>query len=83
MDVFGLYLNIQHDERLSAPRKRFDERDEKDESTGTLVEFAELVLKNNNFNFNKKVLEKRGTTAGTKFFPLYYFIYGRIVGKKS
>ena len=52
MDVFGLYLNIQHDERLSAPRKRFEERNEKDVSTDTLVEFAELVLKNNNFNFD-------------------------------
>ena len=42
MDVIGLYPNIPHDERLSALRKRLDERDKKDVSTDTLVELAEL-----------------------------------------
>ena len=47
MDVVGLYLNIPHDEGLSALRKRLNERDKDDVSTDTLVESAELVLKNN------------------------------------
>ena len=54
MDVVGLYSNIPHDEGLLALRKRLDEREEKDVSTGTLAELAELVLKNNIFNFNEK-----------------------------
>ena len=72
MDVVGLYPNIPHDEGLSALRKRLNERDKKDVSTDTLVELAELVLKNNISNFNQKTLEqKRGTAIGTKFAPLY------------
>ena len=55
MGAVGLYPNIPHDEGLSAFRKRFDERDEKDVSSDTLVELAELVLKNNIFNFNQKL----------------------------
>ena len=54
MDVVRLYPNILLDEELPALRKRFDERDEKDVSADTLVELAELVLKNNIFNFNEK-----------------------------
>ena len=55
MGAVGLYPNIPHDEGLSAFRKRFDERDEKGVSSDTLVELAELVLKNNIFNFNQKL----------------------------
>ena len=83
MDVVGLYPNIPHDKGLCALRKRLNERDKKDVSTDTLVELAELVLKNNIFNFNEKTLkQKRGTTIGTKFAPPY-FIHGRIGGKNS
>ena len=39
-----------------------------DVSTDTLVELAELVLKNNIFNFSEEILkQKRGTGIGTKF----------------
>ena len=66
IDVVGLYPNIPHDEGLSALRKRLNERDKKDVSTDTLVELAELVLKNNIFNFNERTLkQKRGTAIGT------------------
>ena len=41
MDVVGLYSNIPYDEELSAIRKRFDERDEKDISTDTVIGLAE------------------------------------------
>ena len=57
IDVVGLYPNIPHDEGLSALRKRLNERDKKDISTDTLVELAELVLKNNIFNFNERTLK--------------------------
>ena len=52
-DVVGLYPNIPHDEGLSALRKGLDLRQEKDVITSTLVELAEVVLKNNIFRFNK------------------------------
>ena len=51
VDVVGLYPNIPHDEGLSALRKRLDLRQEKDVTTSTLVELAEVVLKNNIFTF--------------------------------
>ena len=58
MDVVGLYPNIPHDKGLSALRKRLNERDKKVVSTDTLVEFVELVLKNNIFNFNENTLKQ-------------------------
>ena len=76
MDVVGLCPNIPHDEGFSALRKRLNERDNKDVSTNTLVELAELVLKNNIFNFNEKTLkQKRGTAIGTKFAPPYNILF--------
>ena len=76
MDVFGLYPNIPHDEGLPALRKRLNERDKKGVSTDTLVEFVELVLKNNIFNFNKKSLkQKRGTAIGAKFALPYSILF--------
>ena len=63
MDVVGLYSNIPHDEELSAIRKRFDERDEKDISTDTVIGLAKLVLKNNIFSFNLKTLKQKRDIA--------------------
>ena len=81
MDVVDLYHNILHDEGLSAVRKRLNERNKKDLSTDTLVKLAELVLKNNIFNFSEITLkQKRGTAIGRKF-ALPYSIYGRVGGK--
>ena len=76
MDVVGFYPNIPHDEGFSALRKRLNDRDKKDVSTDTLVELAELVLKNNIFNFNEKNLQqKRGTAIETKFAPPYIILF--------
>ena len=76
MDVVGFYPNIPHDKGLSALRKRLNERDKKDVSTDTLVELAELVLKNNIFNFNEKNLQqKRGRAIETKFAPPYIILF--------
>ena len=63
MVVAGLYPNILHDEGLSALRKKLDKRDEKDVSTDTLVELAQLVLKSNIFSFNEKPLKQKTSTA--------------------
>ena len=42
----------------------------------SLVELAELVLKNNIFNFNERTLkQKRGTAIGRKFAPPYSILF--------
>ena len=49
---------------------------EKKVTTETLLEFAEIVLKNNIFQFNEKTLKQlRGTTIGTKYAPPYAIIF--------
>ena len=45
-------------------------------TTETLVELAEVVLKNNNFQFYEKTLKQlRGTAIATKFAPLHGIIF--------
>ena len=45
-------------------------------TTETLLELAEIVLKNSIFQFNEKTLKKlRGTAIGTKFAPPYAIIF--------
>ena len=76
VDVVGLYPNIPHEEGLSALRKRPDLRQEKDVTTSTLVELAEVVLKNNIFTFKEKTLKQKwGTAVGTKFAPPYSILF--------
>ena len=76
VDVVGLYPNIPHQEGLSALRRRLDLRQEKDVTTSTLVELAEVVLKNSIFTFKEKTLkQKRGTAIGTKFAPPYSILF--------
>ena len=76
MDVVELYPNIPHEEGLSALRKRLDTRKEKYVSTDTIIDLAEVVLKNNIFTFGKKTLkQKRGTAIGTKFAIPYSILF--------
>ena len=76
VDVVGLYPNIPHNEGLSPLQKRLELRREKKVSTSRLVEFAEVVLKNNVFTFGKKTLKQlRGTAIGTKFAPPYSTLF--------
>ena len=78
VDVVGLYPNIPHEEGLSALRKQLDLRQEKDVTTSTLVELAEVVLKNNIFTFKEKTLKQKwGTAIGTKF-ARPYIVYGQV-----
>ena len=75
-DVIGLYPNISHEESLSALHKRLDLRQEKDVTTSTPAELAEVVLKNNIFTFKENTLkQKRGTAIGTKFAPPYSILF--------
>ena len=76
VDVVGLYHNIPHDEGLSTLQKRLELTREKKVSISTLVELAEVVLKNNVFTFGKKTLKQlRGTAIGTKFAPPYSILF--------
>ena len=44
--------------------------------TETVLELAEIVLKNNTFQFNEETLKQlRGTAIGTKFVPPYAIIF--------
>ena len=48
----------------------------------TLAELAEIVWKNNIFEFDEKTFkQKRGTVIGTKFAPSYAIFYGWCWGK--
>ena len=74
--VVGLYPNIPHDEGLSALRKRLDLKQEEDVTTSTLVELAEVVLKNNICTFMEKTLKQKwGKVIGTKFVPPYSILF--------
>ena len=76
IDVVGLYPNIPHEEGLASFRKFLDARTEKKLTTETLLELAEIVLKNNIFQFNEKALEQlRGTSIGSNFAPPYAVIF--------
>ena len=66
IDVVGLYPNIPHS----------DNRENKEVTTDTLVELADIVLKNNYFQFLEKTFKpKRGTAIGTKFAPPYSSLF--------
>ena len=72
IDVVGLYPHIPHNEGLEAIRKILNTRTNQDIPTDDIVDLAELVLKNNNFEFDgKHFLQKRGTAIGTRMAPAY------------
>ena len=76
IDVVGYYPNIPHDEALASLRKFLDARTEKKVPTETLLEFAEIVLKINIFQFKEKTLKQlRGTAIAAKFVPPYAIIF--------
>ena len=76
VDVVDLYRNVPHEEGLFALRKRLDLKQERDVTTSTLVELAEVVLKNNIFTFKEKTLKQKwGTAIGTKFAAPYSILF--------
>ena len=69
IDLVGLYPNTPHEEGL-ASLKNFLDASTEEVTTETLLELAEIVLKNNIFQFNEKTLKQlRATAIGTKFAP--------------
>ena len=51
-------------------------RDNKQVSSDTLIELAEIVLKNNFFEFNQKTFKQvRGNAIGTKFASPYAVLF--------
>ena len=72
-DFVGLHPSIPHDAGLETIRKALDNREKKKISNDDLTKMAELVLKNNYFEFNGKVKKQiSGTAIGTRFTPLLY-----------
>ena len=75
IDVVGLYPNIPHDYGLAALRKALDTREDQNISTDSLMELAELALKNNFFEHNSKIFkQEQGTAIGAKFAPSYAIV---------
>ena len=75
-DVVGLYPSIPHEADLSALREALDNRNRKEIPTENLIKMAELVLKNNFFEFDTNVYQQiSGTVIGTKFAPPYACIF--------
>ena len=71
IDVVGLYLHIPHDEGLQS-REALNNRENPEIPTETIVDLAELVLRNNNFEFNENhYLQTLGTAIGTKMTHSY------------
>ena len=52
VDVVGLYPNIPHEEGLEALRRALDGLENKSVSMESLTELAQVVLKNNCFEFH-------------------------------
>ena len=76
IDVVGLYPNIPHEEGLASIRKHLDKRENKEVTTNTLVELADIVLKNNYFQFlDKTFKQKWGTAIETKFAISYSILF--------
>ena len=70
IDVVALYPSIPHDEGLGVLRKALDSRADRSVSTDSLMDLAEVILKNNMFEFNGRFYHQiRGTAIGTKCAP--------------
>lgn len=69
--MVGLYPHIPHNEGLDAIRA-LNKQDNQETPTDLIVDLAELVLRNNNFEFDgKHFLQILGTAIGTKMAPAY------------
>ena len=76
MDVVGLYPNIPHEGGLKATENALNRRDDKSLTTDSLMELANLALKNNFFEHNSKIYKQvQGTAIGAKFAPSYAIIF--------
>ena len=83
IDVVGLYPNIPHDEDLAFLKDFLDSNVDKQVTTDTLIELAEIVLKNDIFEFSDKTYKPiHGTAIGTKFALPYVVHFKSALEKK-
>ena len=83
IDAVGLYPNIPHDEGLAFLKGFLDSRDDKQFTSDTLIELAELVLKNNIFEFSDKTYKQiRGTAIGAKVALPYAILFMAVLEEK-
>ena len=76
IDVVSLYPSIPNIDGLRAMKKALDTRENKTISTESLVNLADIVLKNNFFEHGNEIYKQiKGTAIGTKFAPNYAIIY--------
>ena len=76
MDVKSLYTMVPHDEGLQALKYYLDKRTGLNPPTSSLIRLAELVLKNNHFEFNGDFCtQTRGVGMGTRMGPSYACLY--------
>ena len=69
-DVVGLYPSIPHTEGQEFLRKQYDKFLQKKVPAEDVIKMADLVLKNNFFEFNSKFFQQiSGIAIGTKFAP--------------
>ena len=75
MDVVGLYPNMPNGEGLASLYKFLETRENKQISSDTLAELAEIVLKNNIWICEKTFTQKSETAIGTRFAPPYAILF--------
>ena len=83
IDAVALYPNIPNHESLLFLKKALHNRQDKTASTESLIELAELVLKNNCFEFNDRFRKQKESTAiGTGFTPTHAIILTVTLGEE-
>ena len=76
VDVVGLYPSISHNVGLRALKEALDNREQKKIPAEDLLQMAEIVLKNNFFEFNNQIKQQiSGAAIGTKSAPTYACIF--------
>ena len=84
IDVVSLYPNIPHSEGLNSLRRYLKLRDNKLILSDTLLELAEIMLRNNIFEFDEKTFKQvRRTATGIKFAPPYAILYTTDLEEKN
>ena len=81
LDIKNMYGNIPINEGLEALQEKLDSRQNPDIPTQFILELAELVLRNNVFEFDGKFYQQLiGTATGTRMAPTFANIF---MGKRE
>ena len=72
LDVSSLYTNIPHSEGIQAAREHLNKRTTQRPPRETICDLINIILQNNNFEFDGQFfLQKHGTAMGTRMAPPY------------